>query len=206
MRLKEEIKQQKRGKMKNRSRIVYFLQEIAIVVIGVLIAVSISNYKENINNKAYIQKTLLAMESEIKLSQSSVDSVLTRHFTLIDSLENSIYDDERALGEMISNFGGVQFPLIKNVSLRFFISNKAELVDFDMISQLLEIEEHTKVLSDKMKRLGDFAYDRLNNRAEETKLTFAYLLSDVMDSEEALLESYSKFLDENKDDLKQDAK
>jgi len=192
--------------MKNRSRVVYFLQEIAIVVIGVLIAVSINNYKENIDNKAYIEKMLLAMENEIKQSQSSVDSVLQRHYNLIDSLENNISDNEQPLGEMIGNFGGVQFPLIKNVSLRFFIANKAELVDFEVISKLLEIEEHTKVLSDKMKRLGDFAYDQLNNREEETKLNFAYLLSDVIDSEEALLESYSDFLNDNKDYLQQNAK
>lgn len=192
--------------MNNRKRVLYFLQEIAIVVIGVLIAVSINNYKENIDNKAYLEKMLLAMENEIQLSQSSVDTVLAKHFVLIDSLENSIYDDERTLGEMVASFGGVQFPLIKNVSLRFFISNKAELVDFEVISKLLEIEEHTKVLSDKMKRLGDFAYDQLNNREEETKLKFAYLLSDVIDSEEALLESYSDFLDENKDYLQQNAK
>lgn len=39
--------------MKNNNRILYLLQEIGIVVVGVLIAVSINNYKEKSDNEAY---------------------------------------------------------------------------------------------------------------------------------------------------------
>ncbi len=182
--------------MKNKNQIVYFLQEIAIVVVGVLIAVSIGNYKEKMDNKKYIQKTLSAIENEINLSQEEVNAVLIKHTNLIDSLSNKIYDNEQNLGEIIGNLGGVQFPLIKNVSLRFFISNKAELVDFELISQLLEIEEQTNMLSDKMKRLADYTYDNMNDKKVESKIKFAYLLANVIDTEETLLESYSVLLEE----------
>ncbi len=46
---------------KSRQSLIYFLKEIAIVVIGVLIAVSINNLKENISNKNYLKKTMLAI-------------------------------------------------------------------------------------------------------------------------------------------------
>lgn len=74
--------------MKKKSRITYLLQEIAIVVIGVLIAVSIGNYKERGDNKRYIKKTLLAIENEIKSSQVELDTVLNRHVKLFEILEN----------------------------------------------------------------------------------------------------------------------
>ncbi|MEQ8705091.1 MAG: DUF6090 family protein [Phaeodactylibacter sp.] len=187
------------------NRIVYLLQKIAIVVIGVLIAVSINNFKEKANNKRFFAKTLQAIETEIKLGQSAVDEVLKRHFDVLAGLENDISEKEQTLGEQLSSLGGIQFPFVKNISLRFFISNKAELVDFELISQLMEIETHSHTLSDKMNRLGDFAYAHINDKEQETKITFAYLLSDVIDSEQALLESYSSFLDNHKPLLQQSA-
>lgn len=65
--------------MEKKSRIPYILQEIAIVVIGVLIAVSIGNYKEKYDNEKYVEKTLRAIKKEVELSQIEVDTVLNRH-------------------------------------------------------------------------------------------------------------------------------
>lgn len=183
--------------MKNKSRLAYLLQEIAIVVAGVLIAVSINNYKERIDNEQYIEKTLLAIEKEIESSAAAVDTVLNKHYTLLDSLGLHIDDNEQPLGDMVAGFGGVQFPFIKNISLRFFIANKAELMEYAVIAQLLEMEESTRILKDKMNRMADFAYEHINDPSKETKLKFAFLLSDVIDSEESLQEAYAAFLDEN---------
>jgi len=192
--------------MKKRSRIGYFLQEIIIVAIGILIAVSIGDYKENKGNEKYIEKTLLAIENEIKLSQVELDTVLNKHLKLIQILENKIEDNEETLGELMMNSGGFQVASIKNVSLRFFISNKAELLEFQLISQLLDIELATNMLSDKTKRLTDFSYENLTIDNREVKIKFAYLVANVIDGEQTLLESYSSFLEENKSFLKEYSK
>src|SRR6056297_62864 len=192
--------------MKKRSRIGYFLQEIIIVAIGILIAVSIGDYKENKGNEKYIEKTLLAIENEIKLSQVELDTVLNKHLKLVQILENKIEDNEETLGELMMNSGGFQVASIKNVSLRFFISNKAELLEFQLISQLLDIELATNMLSDKTKRLTDFSYENLTIDNREVKIKFAYLVANVIDGEQTLLESYSSFLEENKSFLKEYSK
>lgn len=189
-------------KMEKKNRIGYVLQEITIVVSGVLIAVSISNYKENIDNKKYIEKTLMAIEKEIELSQIEVDTALNRHIKLYEILENKFGNNEETIGELVSNSGGFQVASIKNVSLRFFVSNKAELLDFQLISQLLEIELAADMLSEKTKRLTDFTYNNVNEENDDVKIKFAYLLANVMDGEQTLLESYSSFIDEHKGYLK----
>lgn len=185
-------------KMEKKSRIIYILQEVAIVVTGVLIAVSIGNYKENFDNEKYVEKTLLAIENEIELSQIEIDTVLNRHVELYKILKSDLGNDEQTLGELVSNAGGFQIASIKNVSLRFFISNKAELLEFQIISQLLDIELKSDMLSDKIKLMGDFAYDNVNLGNDDVKIKFAYLLGNVIDGEQTLLESYSSFLEENK--------
>jgi hypothetical protein len=189
---------------KSKNRILYFIQETAIVVFGVLIAVSINNYKEKVNNEQYIKKTLSAIENEIKQSQSAVDSTLNRHLKLLEVFGYLEPDDEQTLLEIVAGAGGVQFPTIKNISLRFYISNKAELVEFSVISQLLDIESNSNLLSAKMNRLADYSYENLNNNSYQAKIKFATMLSDVIDSEQTLLELYDLFLDDNQSLLSSD--
>ena len=190
----------------NKNRLVYLLQEIGIVVIGVLIAVSINNYKEKLENEKYIDKTLLAIENEIKLSKSEVDTTTNRHLQIIEYLENNIDNNAMPLVELIASQGGIQSPVIKNISLRFFISNKAELVSFDVISQLSEIETHKETLSKKLNRLIDFVYEHIDDTDRGAKIKFAYHLANVVDSEQALLELYSNFINDNKPILQSNVK
>lgn len=187
--------------MKKQNRVLYILQEVSIVVVGVLIAVSIGNYKEQSDNKAYVEKTLLAIENEIVYSESDLDSVLQRHIELYGILETEIENEELSLGELISSSGGFQVASIKNVGLRFFVSNKAELLEFQLISQLLDIELRSELLSDKIKLLTNFSYEHVNENSADVKLKFAYLLANVIDGEQTLLESYTDFLTKNETTL-----
>ena len=126
-----------------------FLREIAIVVLGVLIAVWINNWQQGIANEKYIQKTLAAIEAEIEQNRSNIDTVLTRHQKIMDYLEEHYDSTEETLGDMLIQLGGIQSPEIKNIGLRFFIANKAELVSYDVIAHLSEIETNKELLTRK---------------------------------------------------------
>lgn len=182
-----------------------FLREIAIVVIGVLIAVWINNFQQQLANEKYIQRTLSAIENEIEQSSSDVDSVLNKHLRIIAYLEEHYDSTEQTLGDMIIELGGLQSPEVKNIGLRFFIANKAELVSYDVIAHLSEIETHSDILTRKMERLIDFCYDHIDAADERTKIKFAYSLANVIDSEQALLRLYADFMDDQADDWRQRA-
>lgn len=189
---------------KRPKRFGYLLQEIFIVVIGVLIAISLNNLKESISNDNYVEKTLNVINNEIQDSRTEVDTILKIHYKMVESLEDlSTEEKNLKLGEMIAELGGFQKATTKNVSLRFFIANKAELVDFKVISQLLDIESRTEILNGKIERLADFVYENLNNTSVESKQTFTFLLYDIIESEESLLASYDDFINQNKDVLGQ---
>lgn len=184
--------------MKKQNQVSYFFREITIVVIGVLIAVSIGRFLENRANDRYVEKTLEAIGSEIRINQADLDTILTRHYEMIGDIEEALEmeESEVSLGEFVAYLGGFQVVTVKNVSLRFFIANKAELVDFDLISRLLTIEAQTDILSGKIQRLADFTYEHINDTDPQSKMTFAFMISDVIDSEESLLESYDELLGE----------
>ena len=191
--------------MKKRSgHITYIFREIVIVVIGVLIAVSINNFKETSDNEKYIKKTLTAIENEIKMSQSDVDTVMNRHVALMEYLGENIDSAEVSLLNIITTQGGIQFPVVKNIGLRFFIANKAELVDFDVISMLSEIETNKDMLTSKFDKLLSFLYENMYSSDKETKTKFAIYLSNVIDTEQTLLKLYADYIDKHGDKLKRE--
>lgn len=188
--------------MKKGSQLLDYFKDVTIVVIGVLIAVSVGNYKERLDDREYLRTTLAAIENEVTTSQGDLEMVLARHVALYEKLESEFGENEQTLGEFISRSGGFQVAGIQNISLRFFISNKAELLQFEIISQLLNIELNTNILSDKLDRLANFVYDHVNENNEEVMVKFTYLLTDVIDSEQTLISSYSEFLEVNQMDLR----
>ncbi|MGB6268768.1 MAG: DUF6090 family protein [Olleya sp.] len=192
--------------MKKGSPILDYFKEITIVVIGVLIAVSVGNYKERVDNEKYIEKTLLAIENDIKLSLADLDTVFNRHLELFELLREKLegskpIDPELTLGELIISSGGFQVAVSKSISLRFFINHKAELLEYDIISKLLDIETQSELLQLKTRRLSDFVYENIDKGGEEVIIKLVYFLNDILDSESTLLESYSKFLDKNQKKL-----
>ena len=183
--------------MVKRIQIIDFLKEIAIVVIGVLIAVSLSNYKERIDNNDYLNTTLSAIKEEVLSNKQELERVLQRHIELQQKFDSEFNENGQTIGEFVSISGGFQAASVKNISLRFFISNKAELLDYQMISQLSEIETQKKLLEDKLERFVDFGYDHSTENSEEIRLKFSYLLANVIDGEQTLLESYTELLENN---------
>lgn len=85
---------------------------------------------------------------------NEADQVLERHLKLYEKLENEFIAQENTIGALVANSGGFQVASIKNIGMIFFISDKAELLDFDLISQVLDIELKTNLLS-KNKRFSE---------------------------------------------------
>lgn len=182
---------------RNKNGFLDYLKEISIVVVGVLIAVSIGNYKEKLENEAYLKKTFSTIESEISTSQKDLENVLIRHQQLLTKLQSNIGNNELTIAEFVSKSGGFQIASTKNLSLRFFVSNKAELLNFEVISYLLDIEMKTDILKNKIERLTSFVYEHFDDNDTKAFTEFSLLLAEVIDSEVTLSETYDDFLEKN---------
>lgn len=108
--------------------VISFFREIVIVIIGILIALSINNWNENRNNEIFIDKALFAIEEEIKLNKTDMNRIVQRHKETIDSVAMHLNNDKMSLRQIIEKSGGFQIAELKNIGIRFFISNKAELI------------------------------------------------------------------------------
>jgi len=180
-------------KTKKQNRFLKFLKEIAIVVIGVLIAVSINKIKENIDNRNYINKTLNTIEKEINQSEVELEKVLSKHLLTVDSISANINNKKESLTDIVFRLGGIQGAEIKNIGLRFFISNKADLMEYEVISKLSDIEIASKLINDKMDRLVDFTFANMDKKDRISKEKFLLHLKNLINTENGLLKLYSEF-------------
>ncbi len=178
--------------------VVSFFREIVIVIIGILIALSIDNWNENRNNEKYIDKALFAIEEEIKLNKTDMHRIVQRHKETIDSVAMHLNNDKISLRQIIENSRGFQIAELKNIGLRFFISNKAELIDYEIISSLSEIDFLSEAVKMKTERLLNYLYDNMENTNESAKNKFVIYLADVVESENGLLDLYDDFLNKQK--------
>ena len=179
-----------------RRSVFSFFKEIIIVLIGVIIALIINDWKEEANNSKYIKSVLSAVKNDIELSQTSTEETMAKHLEVIDSIAFDIKNNKetQSLRTILEKIGGVQYPAIKNVSLEYLSSNKAELVDYEFISIISDIETNTTFLEKKFDKLLDFVYEKMEEKDNDNKTMFAIHLTNVIDSEATLLELYDAFL------------
>lgn len=175
--------------------VISFFREIVIVIIGILIALSINNWNENRNNEIFTGKALFAIEEEIKLNKTDMNRIVQRHKETIDSFTMHLNNDEISIRQIIEKSGGFQIAELKNIGLRFFISNKAELIDYEIISSLSEIESLSETVKMKTERLLNYLYDNMEGTNESAKYKFVIYLADIVESENGLLDLYDDFLD-----------
>ncbi len=185
----------------SKSSIQAFLREIAVVVIGILIALFINNWNEDIKNRKFIEKTLYAIGEEIRYSKKDIEGILPKHYKTINALTSSQDDSNESVREVFEKIDGFQIPEIKNIGLRFFISSNAELVDYKLIADLSEIEFISKGFEMKLSKLSDLVYAQMESKGKKYKSSIAELLIELTDSEEDLVELYEEFLSEYKASL-----
>lgn len=178
--------------------VISFFREIVIVIIGILIALSINNWNENRNNEIFIDKALFAIEEEIKLNKTDMNRIVQRHKETMDSIAMHINNDKISLRQIIEKSRGFQIAELKNIGIRFFISNKAELIDYEIISSLSEIEFLSEAVKMKTERLLNYLYDNMESTNESAKYKFVIYLADVVESENGLLDLYDDFLNKQK--------
>lgn len=178
------------------------VKEMLVVVFGILIALFINSWKEDLNNQKFVEATLSSIQWEVLQSKKSLDGILLKHTALQDSIVTYFEDDSQSIRTVIQKSGGFQFPNIKIIGLRFFVSSKAELVEYKLISQLIEMEDLKTLLEKKFDKLADYAFEAMEKSDKQSKLKFAIHVSNVIDTESQLQSLYQDYLEEHQEEGK----
>lgn len=189
------IKQDYKNMKTNFKGIKSHLIEFIIVTAGVLIALLLSNIKENNQARRYYNKSIETINNEIETNYNSLKENIEGHMNLLDTI-NKYTTNHITISELIVNKGGgLSSTILSNSGLEFYKKNQLNSIDFEIMSELIRIENTTKLINTKMEKLMDFLYPNLFVDSEESKKLVVAQINNLLNSETQLMQQYENFMD-----------
>lgn len=177
--------------MKQISQII---KEVIPVIIGILIALLINNWNEDRKEKKYLNQIFNSINKELEESRLDLIKSIPKQEVLLDSLKRYLNDETVTLFEIINKGGGIHGTTVKNSSWKAIANSKIELVDFQKVSELSEIDESKILLELKRDKLLDFTIANLKNTNQDKKEIFMLLSAEIISSEKNLHSEIEEFL------------
>ena len=184
------MEQNKTGKY-----IKYAIGEIVLVVIGIMIALSINNWKEDLDDEKFISRIFYSIEKEMKSNEVEFNAVMPMQFSLIDTIDQYMNDEKISLSEIIIRGNGLRAPTLNNVSWNYFLNTKLELIDFNTISILTKIEQANQLLNSKISNLMEFVLENSESTNTKSKKMLKFQILNVVSSEKSLLDLHVEYLE-----------
>lgn len=163
------------------------------VILGVLIALLVNGWKEQVDDKRYLDRMFTAIDREIEGNLNDVDTVMMKQMALLDTIFYYEENDTVSIAEIVMRAKGLQSATIKSAAWQSLNNSRLELVEYDVIAILTEIEEHKETLQVKMNACLTFLFDNLHATRKEDKQTLIYHIYNLLDSGEALMEAHKDF-------------
>jgi hypothetical protein len=123
-----------------------FFKDIMPIIFGVLVALFINNWNENKKDEKYINQLLSSMNKELAESNQDIKKKIPLQITLIDTLNFYKKNGNISIFDIMMKVNGVQIPKIRISSWKAISNSKLELLEYDRIASLSNIEEQKETL------------------------------------------------------------
>jgi len=123
-----------------------FSKEIVPIIIGILVALYINNWNENKKDEKYINQILSSMNKELIESNEDIKKKIPLQRALIDTLGFYKNNDRISIFDVMMKVNGIQIPKIRISSWKAISNSKIELLEYDRVSALTNIEEQKETL------------------------------------------------------------
>lgn len=171
---------------------ILFIKDIIPVIVGILIALFIDNWNSQRKDKAYINQVFSTVKTELTESNEDIKTLIPQQQALIDSLEYNS-DKNVKIQDIVMKSNGISIPQIKINAWKAVSNTKIDLVDYERISRLSNIQELKEILNNKTQFLMTFLYTHINSTNRDDKQTLKMILLDIMQTERSLQKNIEQF-------------
>lgn len=157
----------------------YLIKEMIPVILGILIALYINNWNENRKDTRYINHILTSINNDLAETKTSIDSNFSDQQSILDTLDFYMEDDQISIADIGMKVNGFQLPIIRLNTWKAISNSKIELIDYEKVVVLSQLEEINEALKMKTQYLLNFVYTNLDSSEKSKKLTLHLLLKDI---------------------------
>ncbi len=172
------------------------LKDVVPVILGILIALVINNWNENRKEKKYLNQIYSSINNELEETIESLEENIPKQQSLVDSLAVHLDNESIELSDIIKSAGGIWAPRIKNNSWRAVANSRIELIEFDKLSALSELDESKNTQDYKQEKIMDFVLENMKSSQSEKKEILMMMVSEMVSSGKYLQTEIEKLLEE----------
>ncbi|MEE9363817.1 MAG: DUF6090 family protein [Cellulophaga sp.] len=164
----------------------YAIGEIILVVIGILIALSINNWNENRKDKKYLNQIFSSIENELEESSIDIKKVIPKQLASVDTIEVYLNNEKVTLYEIMIRANGIQMPNIKTNSWNAIANSKIELIEYEKLSALSDIEEGKENLAQRIEKQMEYIFQNFEKTDKNKKIIVKMMILDIVGAEKEL--------------------
>lgn len=177
-----------------KTKIQTLFKEMIPVILGILIALFINDWKEKRDNDQFLNVVMSSISEELKENKAELTKLIGEHKQLLDTLVLYKENEEVSIGTIISKAKGIRTVSIKNTAWQTLMNSHIDLVEYEKISLLTNIAEGKANINTKFERLTDLIYEKISSTDGLDKELFYITVNDLLYIEGDLLESHEQFL------------
>ncbi len=170
------------------------IREVIPVIIGILIALVINNWNEDRKNENYLNQIFSSIEKELEQSNENIKQALPKQKALLDSIDVYLDDEAVSIIDLVLIGNGIQKPEIRNNSWRAIANSKIELVEYEQLAILSDIEERRANLYERIEKKSDFIFHNLQETNKEKKELLKLITIDIINAEKRLYYTIDEFI------------
>jgi len=156
------------------------IREIISVIIGILVALAVNNWNEDRKDKKYLNQIYVSIDNELEESRIEIKESIPKQQVLIDSIGKYLNDETISIFDIIEKADGINVPIVKNNSWKAIANSKIELIEFEKLSALSEIDQSKESIELKTQKLIDFVFENLKTTNQEKKEILILLSQEIL--------------------------
>ena len=159
------------------------IKDIIPVLVGILIALWINNWNETRKDKTYINQISSSINKELTETTADIIYIMANQKSLVDTLDFYKNDDKISIFDVLMKVNGINIPTIKINSWKAISNSKIELMEYDKVSTLANIEEQKEILKMKSQNLMNFIYPNSKETGIDEKELLKLMMLDIINAE-----------------------
>jgi hypothetical protein len=164
----------------------WFFKETIPVIIGILIALLINSWNEDRKDKKYLNQIFSSIESELEESNLDIKRVIPKQLASADTINVYMNNEKVTLYEIMMKSNGIQKPVIKTNSWNALANSKIELIEYEKLSILSDIQEWKENLNQRIERQVEYGFQNFEKSDKNKKMIFQMMILDIIGAEKEL--------------------
>ena len=134
----------------------------------------------------YLNQIFSSIESELKESNIDIKRVIPKQLASVDTINAYLNNEKVTLYEIMMKSDGIHKPIIKTNSWNAIANSKIELIEYEKLSALSDIQERKENLNQRIERQMEYGFQNFEKSDKNKKIIFQMMILDIIGAEKEL--------------------